>query len=385
MMQTIFRTALSFAFVLLGIAPATAELQFEAAQTIPRVEGATRTRIDAGSNGDFHLSYFVPAGETDGEITRGVIAYVRLRSGDWTEPLVVGDLGKDSVPTHYADVAGDRNGDAYVVWVTQDRKRFFFSRVSDAKAVAIESRPTRNALRSEVVVDSFDTVWAFYRDKGPEENWMLSRPIGGPNELSTQMTPVDADEVEGQRQFSVVAGAGGLIFYGYRWMTHDSRNRKLALRRYDVNRGQWSEIIDRFSGRLKPWGPQLAVDSDNLVHAVWNGGPDEGELCYRAPDGTVVPLGPGVGEDGWPPTVAVSNTGEIIVVSSTAEQYRTSVATGTVEYRIGRGVDFSVARDVDENARSKSWGGVATNGEEVLITWVADGRIHYRLGRAGPE
>jgi len=145
---------------------------------IAGTSGATRVRISLASNGDYHMAFLLPTSELQGEVTEGKIYYARYRNGIWSETLLCADLGARSVPIHFADVAGDKNGDAYIVWVSRDRNRFYFVTIRDASEVNIESREAQNALRADVVVDGLDFVRAMYRNKLPSErNFFLSRPI----------------------------------------------------------------------------------------------------------------------------------------------------------------------------------------------------------------
>ena len=88
--------------------------------------GATRLRIEAGTNGDFHMAAYLPKTQQ--------IAYVRYHEGKWLKPVII----SQSKPIHYPDVAGDCKGNAYLTWVNAARDKLYFATVAPDGKVKLE-------------------------------------------------------------------------------------------------------------------------------------------------------------------------------------------------------------------------------------------------------
>lgn len=335
------------------------------------IGAAARLCLAAAADGDFHLAGYMPASKE--------IRYCRYHDGKWHKPITVAK----SMPIHYADVAADAEGRAYLVWVTADRKQFFLATVQRDGKVMLESRKTRGmALRAEVVVDTLGYVRAVYREKKPEELVFLSRKAGAGKWQPVDRVPIDPLPDASQRRHSLLAGADSKTYCAYRYNAEGKRT--LRYRAYDGKTGKWSGVLAEFRGRQKPWGPTMFMDTNGRLHMVWyEGYGDKSRLVYRSPNGQIVGIGQGYSEDGWPAAIAAAEGGRLVVVRSTIEDYRSDRSEGSVHYLIMQGRKFSSPVELGKPGAS-SYGVAAASGRNLMLVWSEENQARYCLNRPRP-
>lgn len=377
------------AFVVSTLVPslALAALEFSPPARIPGTENATRVRIKAGANGDVHMAYVVPAQVRDASVTAARVYYARYRNGEWSAPLLITEPETSTAIGLFANVAGDSRGNGYVTWIEQNRNHWFVT-VTDARIAKAEVRPAGGrAIDCKVIVDRNDRVCVIRRSKTPvDANWLLTRPAGA-SEWESEIR-LTAESPEGQRQANLCPAPDGTLHYGYRWMAGGGADRRLGYRTYDAEAKQWSEpaLISGAGG--KPWGPEMAVDAAGGLHMVFaQGYAPNFTIAYRAPNGEVKDLGGGSdGEFGFPPTIAITPSGEIVIVQSSSPQSAEAAATGTVTFLAGTSEGFAPARSVAEGDAPRGWGCVCATPSLVIMTWVQGNVIHYRVAASlGPR
>ena len=313
------------------------------------------------------------------------VFYSRFRNGIWTTPLAVTDTSYNNVPIHFPDIAGDRNGNAYITWVNKTRNKVFFATVYDADSTLVfVPIPTRNALRADVVVDNLDTVRLMWREKLPEEkNYFYSRPINSLEWTSKSIIPNVHDD--SQRQPSICADGYGKVILGYRWMGGSSAERKLSYRVYNGFTREWSHQIEYFRAKDKPWGPHFFSDATGNLHAVWNEGTEPNTfICYRKPDGEIIASSSFAGgEESYPPSVVSTDSNGTFILTNTGETYSGTIPEGNVFYRHIDNQWMGKVIPVDTVSAHQTWGHMAAVGNNVLMAWVSDSTIKYSFSLRG--
>ncbi|MCK4625678.1 MAG: hypothetical protein KAV00_10235 [Phycisphaerae bacterium] len=341
------------------------------------IGAATRLRLTAGANGDFHLAGYIPASNE--------IRCCRYHDGKWQKPITVAK----SKPVHYADIAADAEGRAYLVWVTSDRKQFFLATVQRDGKVTLESRKTRGwALRAEVVVDTLGYVRAVYREKQPEELVFLSRKAGAGKWQSVGRVPIEPLLDASQRRHSLLAGTDGKTYCAYRFNTKGKGDveakRVLRYRAYDSKTGKWSGVLSEFRGQQKPWGPTMFMDSKGRLHMVWyEGYHDKSRLVYRNGNGEIVTIGQGYSEDGFEAAITATEDGNIVVVRSTIKDFRNDKAEGSVHCFIMQDGKFSSPVELGKPDVS-SYGAAAAYGKNLMLAWSQENQVRYSLNLPNP-
>ena len=341
-------------------------------QEVGQLAGATRLRIETGTGGDFHMAAYLPKTQQ--------IAYVRYHEGKWQKPVIVAQ----SKPIHYADVAGDSKGNAYLTWVNKDRDKLYFATVTPDSKVKLEIRPTLgSALRSEVVVDTAGYVRVVYREKAPEKLVFLSRKAGSDKWESVSSVPVQDEPGASQRRHGLMTGRDGKTYCAYRY-NNSAGARVLRYRVFDAAKGKWTQQPPEFRGKLKPWGSSMFQDAKGKLHMAWYSGYGKGSLLvYRNPAGKLSILGRGYSEDGYQPVVAMVD-GNVVIIRSTTENYYNDEITGTVEYFVKTGNKFAPPVDVGKPG-AKSYGTMAADDNSLIIAWAQDGRVYYRIAKASAK
>lgn len=217
----------------------------------PPTENATRVRLAAGVNGDFHVAYLVHDKVNEAQsphengVAEGAIYYARFRKGRWSPPVLVSGPDADSVPNQYADVAGDRDGTGYVVYVDRGRKHLVLATIRDGHLVTQERRGMRHAVSANVSADPQGNVWVMYRDKAPEENALLVRRARDKGWQAAPAMPALGVAAFGEREAGLVAGSGGQLHASFRFRSRDESPNRLAMRRFDGKR--WLDDVIAFS------------------------------------------------------------------------------------------------------------------------------------------
>ncbi|MBF0430795.1 MAG: hypothetical protein HQK83_05920 [Fibrobacteria bacterium] len=374
----------SLFFVLLHITT-TFAINFDAPKAITGTDGGTQCRVAAGPNGDFHLVYMKSLRSSSSiAVDEGAIYYARYRDNEWSTPIIL----ENSMAFRFADIAGDSAGNAYITWITNDRLTYYFVTVTNAKDHISEYRSIRNAIHAVVHFDTKGNIRSIYRDKSPETNPLLTRRPGDNSWQSED--PIPQEGTEGQRQFSIASDSKGNLHYGYRWMDGGSVNRALSYRIYDAATKTWSDKQGTFSGNTKPWGPTVAVDKDDKVHMVFGGGEaEEVSLYYRNPNGSVLEIDGKAGEYGWPPTMAITDSGEIIIAHSHIPEdqapekptahYLIPSPIGTAHYLEKGPYGFGSSKTVDSSATAISWPTITAHSNTVMIVYGKEDKIFYRM------
>ncbi len=364
---------LTIVWLLLTVSVAAGSpLELSEPQVVGQLAGATRLRIETGAGGDFHMAAYLPKTQQ--------IAYVRYHEGKWLKPVIVAA----SKPRHYADVAGDSKGYAYLTWVNAARDTLYFATVAPDGKVKLETRPTQGmALRSEVVVDTSGYVRVVYREKSPEKVVFLSRKAGSDKWESVSSVPVQDEPGASQRRHGLMAGRDGKAYCAYRY-NNSAGARVLRYRVFDAAKGKWTEPLAEFRGKLKPWGPSMFQDAKGKLHMAWYSGyGKKSRLVYRDPAGRLSILGRGYSEEGYQPVVAV--IGEtLVVIRSTIENYYSDEVSGTVEYFVNMGDKFAPPVDVGKPG-AKSYGTMAADEDSLIIAWAQDGRVYYRIAKVSAK
>jgi len=351
-------------------------LSFGPIQTLSGTAGSTKCRLKAGMNGDFHLSY----------ISGGLVNYARYRKGSWSEILTCGSAGQVNI---YADVAGDRKGNAYLAWCDVKGSVLHLATITNAKDAKHEEVPVGKGWHAGICVDTLDYVRAFCDEHEPDRTRMWSKRIGTD---AWTVSEIGISECErtvagGQRQPSIVAKRDAKLFYGYQWYC-EKGNRRIAFREFNCRTERWSEPIFTLGG-LKPFGPQMFVDSKNKVHMAWCAGQDPEGSAERAwvakmysheDRKEIIQLqrSLGGGEYQWPTLVAVSDKGLVLVVGTTGVEAKHGKAAGQAYYVIGDGRSFTEPKLIEEGKPVTSWAALAAHGNTFLLAWVSDELIRYR-------
>lgn len=353
--------------------------EFGAPQPVSSVENASRARLQRSLNGDLHLTFIVHDGIAGAEVKSGSLYYARLREGRWSTPLRIAGPGPEAVPNHYAGVAGDTAGNGYVVYINAARSRLYFISVRNAVEVRAESRNVRRAVSAEVEVDSNNVVRVVYRDKGPEENLLLSRAAGSAGWDSTIPVPAHGLNAFGQRQFGLATSAEGRLYYAYRYRSEETPNG-LALRVFKGN--SWSPEVTRFasSAGTKVWWPQMALDGKGGLHIVWYSTRSGGSrLHYREPGGTVHAIGEGFGEFAHPPGLAVGAGGDVVIVRSRDHDLRSPVARNGADLLVFSKGQVRSHVELKHPAGAAGWANVASTRAGIVLVWIAGGRVFWQF------
>ncbi|WP_373515437.1 hypothetical protein [Persicitalea sp.] len=368
------------AVISLGLPLAMAQVENGIIETVAGSTKSSRVRIAAGDNGEFHMVWLKPIVYAGDSIQTGCILYSRFRNGQWDKPLAVTDTSANSIPIHFPEIAADKFGNAYVVWVNQERNRTYFAKVSQEGKTTVEKPiPTRNSTRADVVVDALDTLRIMWREKGGgEKNYFYSRSI---NSSDWDRKTVIPREEGGQRRPSITADHNGNVHFNYRWMTGGPSDRNISGRIYNGFTGQWSNNVYLTKLQSKPWGPEGFFGATGDSHLVWyEGNGEDNSMCYRDETGKDFFLkGHAGGEDSYPPSGVKLANGKVILISSTDEKYARPNARGNVYYWYVENGRMASPVPIDHTSTAQGWGQIASGERHTMIVWVADEVIKYRL------
>ncbi|MBF0429937.1 MAG: hypothetical protein HQK83_01555 [Fibrobacteria bacterium] len=370
--------------VMLIVFNSFAVIEFDPVGAVPGTKmGATRVRLEAGPNGDYHLAYVIPSATgwnsewNQLQVNAGKVYYARYKNGKWSTPVEVGD----GVPFWDLGVAGDSTGNGYVAFTNFERTHHYFATITNATEVDIEKTAETGCFEATVIFDKIGNIQYFVRTVAPGTAAITMR-TKKPGETAWQTQVLPEGSNAGQKNPNFASDSKGNLYIAYRWMDGGSAERILAYQKYDINNSRWSgtNANTRFVGASKPWSPKVFVDKNDGMHILWGGGYDRDNnvsLAIRAPSGIITELDGGVVEYGWPATMFITDNGETIVVHSSMANIQDTAAHGEVMYLINKGSSWESNKDVDANTAIEAWGTVTGRGNEVMMAWVSEGEVKY--------